>query len=74
MSIQPAGGLWPLNDEIDEAVASRKQQNPGQNVKDRFYVFASTIKLLSSAIKETLQYTTFVRPFQRVNEPLELGG
>lgn len=69
-------GLQPLSDEVDEAVASWKRQNPEQNIEDHLHGFISTanLPLLMSAIHETLRYTTSVTPFRRVIEPIELGG
>ena len=76
LNLQREGGLQPLTDEIDEAVASWKQQNTGQDIEDHLYEFisAAELPLLASAIQETLRYTTSVTPFRRVIEPVELGG
>ena len=76
LNLQRKEGLQPLAEEIDEAVASWKQQNPDQNIEDNLYEFILTAKLplLTSAIQETLRYTTSVTPFRRVIEPMELGG
>ena len=76
LNLQREEGLQPMTDEIDEAVASWKRQNPDQDIGDRLYDFISTAKLplLTSAIQETLRYTTSVTPFRRVIEPVELGG
>lgn len=76
LNLQLDGGLRPLTDEIDEAAASWKQQNPNQNIKENLHEFISTaaLPLLTSAIQETLRYTTSVTPFRRVIEPVELGG
>jgi hypothetical protein len=76
LNLQREEGLQPLTDEIDEAVLSWKEQNPGQTIEDHLYELISSVKLplLTSAIQETLRYTTSVTPFRRVTEPAELGG
>ena len=76
LNLQREEGLQPLTDEIDEAVLSWKERNPGQNVEDHLYEFISSAKLplLTSAIQETLRYSTSITPFRRVTEPAELGG
>lgn len=76
LNLQREEGLQPLTDEIDEAVASWKQQNPDRSIEDHLYEFISAVKLplLASAIHEMLRYTTSVTPFRRVIEPVELGG
>lgn len=76
LNLRQKEGLRPLMDEIDETVASWKQQNPEQNIEDHLYEFitAAKLPLLMSAIHETLRYTTSVTPFRHVNEPVKLGG
>ena len=76
LNLQREGGLQPLTDEIDEAVASWKQQNPDQNVEDHLHQIVSTsdLPLLTSTVRETLRYTTSVMPIRRVTEPAEFGG
>ncbi|KAF9792057.1 hypothetical protein BJ322DRAFT_1102586 [Thelephora terrestris] len=62
--------------EIDQAVASWKQQNPRQNIEDHLHEFASTtiLPLLTSTIQETLRYAASVMSIRRVTEPVEFGG
>jgi len=76
LNLQREDGLQPLTDEIDEAVASWKQQNHGQKIGDHLYEFVSTaeLPLLTSAIQETLRYAASVMSIRRVTEPVEFGG
>lgn len=76
LNVQREEGLQPLTSEVDEAVLSWRQKNPGQNIEDHLHGFVSTTNfpLLASAIHETLRYTTSVMPMRRVTEPVELGG
>jgi len=76
LNLQREEGLQPLTDEIDEAVASWKQQNPGQRIEDHLHEFVSTadLPLLASTIREILRYTTSVMSVRRVTEPVEFGG
>lgn len=76
LNLQREGGLQPLVDEIDEAVASWNEQNPGQQVQDHLYEFVSTaeLPLLTSTIQETLRYAASVMSIRRVTEPVEFGG
>jgi cytochrome P450 len=76
LNLQREGGLQPMVDEIDEAVTSWKQQNPGQKIEEHLYEFVSTaeLPLLASTIQETLRYAASVLSIRRVTEPVELGG
>jgi len=76
LNLQRGDGLQPLTDEIDEAVASWKQQNPGQKIEDHLYEFISTteLPLLASTIQETLRYAMSTLSIRCVTEPVELGG
>ena len=76
LNLQREDGLQPLADEIDEAVTSWEQQNPGQKIEDYLYEFISTgeLLLLSSTIQETLRYTASVMSIRRVTEPTEFYG
>ena len=76
LNLQREDGLRPLVDEIDEVVASWKQQNPGQQIEDLLYEFTSTaeLPLLTSTIQETLRYAASVMSIRRVTEPVEFGG
>ena len=76
LNIQREDGLKPLVDEVDEAVTSWKQQNPGKNLEDHLYEFisAAELPLLVSTIQETLRYAASVMSIRRVTEPVELGG
>ncbi|KAF9646393.1 cytochrome P450 [Thelephora ganbajun] len=76
LNLQREDGLQPLTDEIDEAVASWKQQNPGQQIEDHLHDFVSTaeLPLLASTIQETLRYAASVMSIRRVTEPVEFGG
>ena len=76
LNLQREDGLQPLADEIDEAVTSWKQQNPGQKIEGYLYEFISTaeLPLLSSTIQETLRYATSVMSIRHVTEPTEFYG
>jgi len=76
LNLQREEGLQPLADETDKAVASWKEQNPGQKIEDNLYEFISTaeLPLLTSTIQETLRYTTSVMSIRRVTEPVEFAG
>ena len=76
LNLQREDGLQLLTDEVDEAVASWKQQNPGKRIEDQLYNFVSAAELpiLSSTIQETLRYAASVMSIRRVTEPVELGG
>ncbi|KAF9642732.1 cytochrome P450 [Thelephora ganbajun] len=76
LNLKREEGLQPLVNEIDEAVASWKHQNPGQGIEDHLYGFVSTVELplLTSTIQETLRYVTSSVSIRRVTEPVELGG
>jgi cytochrome P450 len=76
LNLQREGGLQPLTEEIDQAVASWKQQNTRQKIEDHLHEFASTavLPLLTSTIQETLRYAASVMSIRRVTEPVEFGG
>jgi len=76
LNLQREAGLRPLVDEIDEAVTSWGQKNPGQRIEDNLYEFLLMAELpfLMSTIQETLRYTTSILPIRRVTEPVEFGG
>jgi len=76
LNLQREGGLQPLVDEIDEAVTSWKQRNPGQRIEDHLYKFVSAaeLPLLASTMQETLRYASYGISARRVTEPLEFGG
>lgn len=76
LNLERDEGLQPLTDEVDGAVASWKQHNPGQTIENHLYEFFSVaeLPLLTSAIEETLRYITSVLPMRRVTEPVTLAG
>ena len=76
LNLQRKGGLQPLTDEVDKAVALWKQQNPGQKIEEHLYEIVSTadLPLLTSTIQETLRYAASVMSIRRVTEPVEFGG
>ena len=75
LNLQREDGLQPLTDEIDEAVASWKQQNPGQRIEGHLHEFVSTaeLPLLTSTTRETLRYTTSAMSIRCVTEPVKFG-
>jgi len=76
LNLQREDGLQPLVDEIDQAVTSWKQQNPGQQIEDHLNEFVSVaeLPLLASTIQETLRYALSVMSIRRATEPVEFGG
>ena len=76
LNLQREDGLRPLTNEIDEAIASWKRENPGGEIEDHLYEFVSTaeLPLLTSTIQETLRYAASVVSIRCVTEPVELGG
>ena len=76
LNLQREEGLQPLVDEIDEAVMSWKQRNPGQQIQGHLHEFVSAaeLPLLASTIQETLRYGSESISTRLVTEPVEFGG